>query len=88
MPSLNDPYNISQDSLWYPGFIVAEVAFPCSGNPNLRCIGVGPLCNVDMNRLQRITFIGPEKDGIGTYLKDLRHSSNLRAGKIPGSDAL
>jgi hypothetical protein len=60
--SLNDFHDVVQCPFWNAGIIMAKTAFSCPGNPNLCRVCAGhSLANVDMDRLQRLVFIRPEK---------------------------
>lgn len=68
------------------GTIVAKKSLPAFCNPHFRGIWGRPaFCNMDMNRLCRIVFIGPEIHQIGPNSKQLWHGKNLRPAPVPGS---
>ena len=84
---LDDFHNVSQGAVWDAGVVVTQVALAGSGDPDLRGVGVGcALADVDMDGLQGVTLIGPEKHPVGADLKDLRHGQIPPPGRIPESN--
>jgi hypothetical protein len=82
-PRFNNPQDITQYRLWDLRMVIAQKTFPCLCNPNLSAVGCRfALRDVDVYRLQRLIFIGPEIYPVGTDLKDLRHGRILPAAKI------
>lgn len=71
---LYDPQKVAQDGRGDLGVVVAQQRFPPTGDPHFGAVRRGPtLRNVDVDRLQRVAFIGPEVDDIGPDPKNLRH---------------
>ena len=59
---LDDLHDIPQGAFRDAGVVVTEITLARSGDPNLCGVGVGrALTDVDMNGLQRVTYVGPEK---------------------------
>ena len=88
-PGFNDGHDVLQNLRGDLRTVMAEIALAGSCNPDLCSVATGgALRDVNMNRLQRIVFIGPKIDPIGANLKDLRHCQSPPPGKTGGSNAL
>ena len=82
-PGLDDPQDIPKNAIRYLGIVVAQQTLPGFRDPDLRGIGRRrTLCDMDVNRLQRVIFICPEVHPLGPNLKNLRHARSLRPLRI------
>lgn len=79
---LNDHHYIPKRLRRDLGIVVAQIAAAGSRDPDFGCFRRWrSLGYVDMDRLQRVIFIGPEVNPVRTDFKNLRHCRSLPPGQ-------
>lgn len=83
--AFNNFHDSRQGTLRYLGIIVCQQAAASFRNPYFRCICIRcTLCNVNMHRFKRVSFIRPKENNITEQAKQTRHSQS----RLPENSAL
>lgn len=83
--AFNNFHDSRQGTLRYLGIIVCKQAAASFRNPYFRCICIRcALCNVNMHRFKRVSFIRPKENNIAKQTEQAKHSQS----RLPENSAL
>ena len=86
---LDDFHNVPQSPLRNLGPVVTQITLSCGGDPDFSsAAGRRAFRNMNVNRFQWITFIGPEINPVRADFKNLRHCQSHLPAQTGESNGL